>query len=94
MAEGWNLESEVRRDEINVILLKEDSSCDMAEVELNGENIFTGNFWDYHPGCHGNILPENYEWDGREGFVESLRSYIINLGEKVVIETKDYKYVP
>jgi len=26
---------------------------DMARVTVNGEEIFLGNFWDFHPGCYG-----------------------------------------
>lgn len=37
----------------NIIEIKIDESCDMAAVYLNGELIMSGNFWDFHPGCHG-----------------------------------------
>jgi hypothetical protein len=76
----------------NTILLKEDFSCEMAEVELNGKNIFTGNFWDYHTGCYGPILPKKYDWEGRSSFVNALARYIQDLGKKVSVKKKQYKY--
>ena len=78
--------------EKNIILLKEDFSCEMAEVELNGENVFTGNFLDYHQGCYGPILPEEYEWEGRSGFVNALARYIRDLGKKVSVEKGENKF--
>ncbi|MEK6830149.1 MAG: hypothetical protein AABY15_08600, partial [Nanoarchaeota archaeon] len=66
--------------------------CEMAEVELNGTNVFTGNFWDYHPGCCGNVMPKKYEWEGRSGFVNALARYIQDLGKKVSVRKKKYKY--
>lgn len=30
-----------------------DGGCDMAEIRISGQTIYSGNFWDYHPGCHG-----------------------------------------
>ena len=78
--------------ERNRITVKEDESCEMAEVDLNGTNIFTGNYWDYHPGCQGNVVPKKYKWNGREEFVNSLKQYIEDLGKKVKIKEKKYKY--
>jgi len=76
----------------NVILLRQDYSCEMAEVQLNGQQVFLGNYWDYHPGCHGNIMPAKYQWDGREGFVNALTLYIKDRGKKVSVKRKEYKY--
>jgi hypothetical protein len=31
-----------------------DYSCEMAMVlDSNGDCIMMGNYWDFHPGCHG-----------------------------------------
>jgi len=84
------LESLVQKK--NVIVLKEDFSCDMAEVELNGENVFTGNFWDYHPECQGNVMPEKYNWNGRQGFVAALKLYVEDNGGEVTVREEPYKF--
>ncbi len=74
--------------EKNIIILKEDFSCEMAEVDLNGENVFMGNFWDYHPGCYGHILSKKYDWEGISGFVNALARYIQDRGKKVTVRKK------
>ena len=37
----------------HVILVKTDRSCEMAAVYLNDELVMSGNYWDFHNGCHG-----------------------------------------
>ncbi len=37
----------------HTILVKTDSSCEMAEVYLDGELVMSGNYWDFHNRCHG-----------------------------------------
>lgn len=42
----------------NKVTVDIDRSCEMAQVKVNGKVIMVGNFWDFHPGCHGfNGLP-------------------------------------
>lgn len=48
-----------------VIIIEVDRSCMMAKVSLNEECIMEGNFWDFHPGCHGITKYGNFK-----GFVE------------------------
>lgn len=91
MGEVWKGLARLVKEK-NIILLKEDFSCEMAEVYLNGEEIFTGNFWDYHRGCHGNILPLKYEWETRSGLVNALARYVQDKGKKVIVRKKKYKY--
>lgn len=38
---------------MNTITISTDESCEMAMVDLNGECIMMGNYWDFHPNCHG-----------------------------------------
>ena len=45
----------------NRVTVRVDSTCSMAEVVLDGEVVITGNFWDFHPGCH-NILEYGDDW--------------------------------
>lgn len=42
----------------NVIDVGIQESCEMATVELNGECLMMGNFWDFHNNCHGMKIPE------------------------------------
>jgi len=37
----------------NLIEVFVDSSCEMAQVDLNGKCVMGGNYWDFHPRCHG-----------------------------------------
>jgi len=76
----------------NVIVLMDDPTCDMAEVHLNGEEVFLGNYGDFHPECQGNILPEKYQWQGRSGLVNALQTYITDCGKKVTVEEQGYSY--
>ena len=46
----------------NKVTVDIDRSCEMAQVKVNGKVIMVGNFWDFHPGCHGfNGLP-SFPW--------------------------------
>lgn len=47
----------VLKEKLNVVLIKTDRSCQMAEVSVNGKTIMLGNEWDFHNGCHGMDLP-------------------------------------
>lgn len=42
----------------NIVLVGIQESCDMATVELNGECLMMGNFWDFHNNCHGMKIPD------------------------------------
>ncbi len=37
----------------NVVKVNVDAGCKMAEVRVNNKVVMLGNFWDFHPGCHG-----------------------------------------
>lgn len=38
---------------MNIITLRVDASCKMAEVFLNEKLVMRGNFWDFRPEVHG-----------------------------------------
>lgn len=38
---------------MNIIKVRLDEASEMAYVELNGECVMMGNYWDFHPNCHG-----------------------------------------
>lgn len=44
--------------EKNIIMVGIQESCEMATVELNGECLMMGNFWDFHNNCHGMNIPD------------------------------------
>lgn len=46
------------RPRSNKVTIDIDRSCDMARVKVNSKLIMMGNFWDFHPGCHGFDLPD------------------------------------
>ena len=37
----------------NIIKIGLDEAYEMACVKLNGECVMMGNYWDFHPNCHG-----------------------------------------
>lgn len=38
---------------MNTITICLDEDSEMACVDLNNKCIMMGNFWDFHPNCHG-----------------------------------------
>ena len=71
----------------NVIYLGVDKSCDMAVVELNQKTILFGNFWDFHPGCHGHT----FAFRGYQELVIKIKSYLESIGNSVTIK-EDYNW--
>ena len=37
----------------NPIIIYKDTSCEMAEVWFGKHCVMSGNYWDFHPECHG-----------------------------------------
>ena len=77
---------------INTILLKEDSSCEMAVVSVNGKCIMEGNYWDFHNGCHG--INEYGEFNSRAELIQRLYLHLVKTQptKKIVILKQKYKY--
>lgn len=82
-----------RRDDIipvikgnNVIKIYRDQSCKMACIKLNGVPLMEGNFWDFHPGCHGGKLrvlgyiTGDHNWNSISGLRHMLVKYITQPG--------------
>jgi len=74
----------------NVILVKVDKSCDMAEVWLNDECIMDGNFWDFHPGCHG--INEYGDFKGYSDLARAIALSLHKEGESSKIVNEEYCY--
>ena len=64
----------------------------MAEIHLNGEEIFMGNQGDFYPECQGQVLPKEYPWHGVSGFIGALKKYITDSGKKVTIKKQEYSF--
>lgn len=43
---------ELSKKETVKVILYEDESCDMAEVHVNGVNVYSGNYCDFYNGCY------------------------------------------
>lgn len=72
----------------NKILIKTDSSCEMAAVYLNDQIIMEGNYWDFHSGCHG-----IYEYGNFNSIDELIRLIATKLSpELVTVKRETYKY--
>lgn len=65
----------------------------MAEINQGEKNVFLGNYWDFHPGCHGTELWVNNkyvdigrQWVGPHGLAQLLAAKA-----KTKVITKEYK---
>lgn len=56
----------------NTIEIYVDRSCKMAVVKFNGTWVMEGNFWDFHPGCHG--INEYGDFNGYRGLADAIKS--------------------
>lgn len=74
-----------------------DASCEMAEVLVEDVFVMAGNFWDFHPGCHGGWF---YELDKQfggftspKGLTACLQRALLAAGAKTVnVEQGTYRY--
>jgi hypothetical protein len=59
----------------NKVQIDIDRGCSMARVKVNGKAVMLGNFWDFHPGCHGFNLPNFASYtELADLFVSALKS--------------------
>lgn len=72
------------------ITVKVDNSCDMAEVRDSEGNGMSGNFWDFHNGCHGLYELENF--NSYKELVQVLTKLHTKNGKEVVVGVKNYKF--
>ena len=70
----------------NLIEIFVDPSCEMASVRLNGECVMSGNYWDFHPRCHG-----IYEYGDFKGYTGLANAIAKTIGNCEMI-TKKYSY--
>ena len=77
---------------ITIIKVLTDPACEMAAVYLNDELVMEGNYWDFHPGCHG--INKYGDFNSYAGLAHRLFLWLIKNYPKDVVEIKkeNYKY--
>lgn len=70
----------------NLIEIFVDPDCEMASVHLNGECVMSGNYWDFHPKCHG--IYEYGDWNCYNGLANNIAHTVGNCS----IVKKKYEY--
>lgn len=70
----------------NVIEIFVDEGCEMASVHLNGECVMSGNYWDFHPGCHG--IHQYGDFNGYQGLANAIA---VTIGNCSILK-KNYEY--
>lgn len=73
-----------------IIKVLTDSSCNMQAVMNDKECIMEGNYWDFHPGCHG--IYKYGDFKSASELAKQLKKYYEKDGYIVTIEYKDYKF--
>lgn len=74
-----------------VILFQHDESCDMGQVQVNGDVVYAGNYSDFHNGCHGDYELE--EFNNSDEYIDVLKSAFKKAGYEVAVEYGEYIYV-
>ncbi len=73
-----------------IILVQTDGSCEMARVSIDGVGVMEGNFWDFHPGCHG--INEYGDFNGFDSLALKILFKLTKEGKKAKIIKKRYKF--
>lgn len=89
VGEGWVMGDKELDDDIVEILV--DRSCEMARVSLNGNCVMEGNFWDFHPGCHG--ITDYGDFRGYSGLATAISMKLYSEGKKPKIVNGSYNYL-
>ena len=75
---------------IKHIQVGKDRSCEMAIVLVDGDCVMEGNYWDFHPGCHG--IDAYGDFRGVDDLVKKVKRKLLSDGHDVVVDTIQYKY--
>lgn len=84
-AEEWHFVS----DQLNTLTLARDSETKMAKVMVNDECVYSGNYWDYHNGCHS---VHDFPFDDVAGFISGLKALALREGMEVTYLVEEYSY--
>lgn len=74
-----------------VISVLVDRSCEMAKVSIDDKCVMSGNFWDFHPGCHG--INQYGDFYGFDDLAIKISGKLDKLGHKVRITKGSYKAI-
>ena len=87
------------KNKVQIVVATYDAH-EMGFVIIDGKSVFTGNFWDFHSGCHGTKIG-GYElngiWDrGISSLATALKVKIEETGSEVEVlkkqlTSKEYK---
>jgi hypothetical protein len=72
------------------ILIEIDEDSEMARVSIDNECVMEGNYWDFHPGCHG--ITKYGHFSDYTQLVQRIYLYLTKSSSKVIVEKKKYKY--
>lgn len=75
----------------DIVEILVDESCEMARVSLNGTCVMEGNFWDFHPGCHG--ITKYGDFRGYSGLATAISLKLYSEGKKPKIINGVYNYL-
>ena len=83
-------------DSDNIVHVIRDEDCEMARVRVNETHVMEGNYWDFHPGCHGGWhkdLAKRYGDFNRPWMMaEAIAKAIKDIGATCRIENSTYTY--
>jgi len=79
----------------NTIEVLNDKTSKITKVNLNGKEIYSKNWGDFHPGYHdtslGYLLNSQYNWEGgRMAYAMALQNLIKGQGKKARILMETY----
>jgi hypothetical protein len=72
-----------------IISVLVDRSCDMAKVSIDDKCVMAGNFWDFHPGCHG--INQYGDFYGFDDLAIKIMRKFNSIGRKARITKGTYK---
>ena len=75
----------------NVIKIGIQKETEMASVDFNDKCIMCGNFWDFHPDCHGITSIPSFRSPAQ--LAETLKSYCLAQNKKAtIVRDENWKY--
>lgn len=74
-----------------IITIKVDNTCDMAVVSDSLGYVYSGNFWDFHNGCHTDV-PELKTFNTYRELANRLKDKHISNGYNVDIIEETYSF--
>ena len=72
------------------ITISYDKSCEMAKIRNGNRVEMEGNYWDFHPGCHGITKYGNFNTP--KELSSRMREFYINKGFNVIIKEREYRW--